>query len=142
MAAKILIHRTEAQDFVQDITRLMATGAVLWGVAVLVGGRSTWAAPIYATALSLPGAPESWGTVAITTGGLLLVGSLIGDRARCWILLGGYGCGIWNIFFAMSFSKEAWNNPSTVGAGGAIQFLAAGIAFLLLTSLYRRANLE
>lgn len=140
MDQKIRISRFEAQGFVQDVTRLMATGAILWGVSVIVGGRDNWAAPIYATALTLPGAPESWGTVAVISGALLLGGSLLGRRNL--IKVGGYACGIWNIFFALSFLKEAITNYETVGAGGAIQFGVTGIVFILLTSLYRRANLE
>lgn len=140
MVSKIEIKWADAQDLIQDLTRLLATGAILWGVFVIPGGRDNWAAPIYETALQFPGAPESWGTVAVLTGGLLLVGSLMGCKGRLLILIGGYGCAVWNVFFALSFFKE-FMESETVSAGGGIQFGISGVVFILVTSIYRRANL-
>lgn len=141
MVSKIAIRYGEAQDLIQDLTRLLASGAILWGVFTVIGGIEKWSTPIYKTALQFPGAPESWGIVAIATGGMLLAGSLLGPKGRKLILIGGYGCGIWNMFFAGSFLKE-FLGASQVSAGASIQFATSSVVFILLTSIYRKRNLE
>lgn len=135
-APELVLNPRIAQWTVQSAARLLATFAVVQGVAILIGGAIRWSAPAFRVALQLPGAPASWGLALLLSGALALAGSLL--RGRRTTVVGMYAIAVWCGFFALAF-LGAYGDPhaSTTGvsAYGALMVLS-----ILLASAYRASK--
>lgn len=90
-----------AQWVVQSLARLLATFAILQGGAIIVGGTDRWRGPSFAVALTVPGAPATWGWALAIFGALALYGTFHPrHRLTGWALA---AIGAWCMFFAGSF---------------------------------------
>lgn len=94
-----------AQWALQAITRCLATVMLALGVAILLGGPKRFGGLSYSFALEIPGAPWSWGALAFIAGSALLSGTFVEDNRL--VALGGFACGFWCLFFAITFARAA-----------------------------------
>lgn len=133
-----------AQQTTQDVTMLIATWAVGYGLVTVIGGAPIWRVPAYRTALMVPYSPESWAIVLIFIGFSIFIAMHIGSRKLMFtgLILGG----AWNLFFAMSFLIEFYNThkgdgPSEgIGLGPTVTYLLISGVFLLRVNTYRSKN--
>jgi len=109
------LHPQIAQWTVQALTRLLATFAIIQGVAIVVGGPGRWRGPSFTTALSVPGAPASWGIVLGVLGTVALLGTFTRHHTATGIA--AIGIGAWSMFFATSFVITAarYEGAATTG---------------------------
>jgi hypothetical protein len=134
-----MFHRPErkldvgiSQWVVQALGRLALTFAVIVGVLILAGGEQRFGSQSYAIALTYPGAPHSWGYVALASGVLGMVASLLGYLRWVWWSL--MLLSIWALFFAISFAQTAYLDPHSsttaiaVYAYVAVSSLIVGVA--------------
>lgn len=127
----------QALHVVEATTRLIATFALLQGVFIILGHKERWASPAFATALSFPGAPESWGGVLIACGATALTGSLM---RKCLVIqCGMVGIAIWCFFFMATFIKTAIENP-TAGTTGIWAYGLLGAISCIMTLAYKRGK--
>lgn len=114
---------------VSDLTGWMYAGlAIVYGTSIIVGGEDRWAAPAYKTALTVPGAPATWGAVFLTFGVILLVGVITGRTTP--IRVGAGLCALWCMFFAVTFLVETIRNDA-VGYGGPILWGWFAVMYLI-----------
>jgi len=126
-----------AQWVVQAATRLTSTFAIVQGVAIVGGGPARWQGPAFATALTVPGAPGSWGVVLFLFGAAGLAGTFT-YRERL-VAAGMTGICAWCMFFAMSFVKTAHENSRAATTGiWAYGFIC--IVALLLAGAYLQSQ--
>lgn len=120
---------------VQSIARLTLTFGVVIGLFIIAGGAARWQGPSYASALAYPGAPESWGYVALITGVIGLLGSL---QARmilvAWSL---YLLAAWALFFAISVGSAAYGNPNAGTTGVAVYLYVALVGIVVGVAHHR-----
>lgn len=104
-----------SQWTVQALTRLLATFAIIQGLAIIAGGPGRWRGPSFTTALSVPGAPASWGVVLAALGTATLAGTF--TRRRSLTGVAAIGIGAWALFFAFSFVVTAmqYRGAATTG---------------------------
>lgn len=121
-----------SQWVVQTLARLALTFAVIVGILILVGGEQRFGGRSYAIALTYPGAPASWGYIALFSGVAGMLASLLGYIRWVWWSL--MLLAIWSLFFAISFAQTAYLDPhsSTTGiavyAYVAVSSLIVGVA--------------
>jgi hypothetical protein len=115
-------------DVMLVTAHLYAALAIGLGVLTIVGGEDRWSAPGYKTALMFPGAPESWGVAILTFGVMLLAGMLL--KWPALVAAASLLCGMWCIFFAVTFTIEAQANHQ-VGLIGAWTFSVVGVLYLV-----------
>jgi hypothetical protein len=129
-----------ARWMLQAITRLIGTYAILQGIVIIIGGRERWSGKSFAVALTVPGAPATWGVVLMLCGLLTLLGTFVrvrlaGPRVA---LVGTMGIAAWCLFFAASLLLTALadHRASTTGIGTYLLFaiLAAILAVAYLHS--------
>lgn len=109
------LHPAVSQWILLSLTRLFATYAILQGAAIIVGGRDRWRGPSFATALEVPGAPESWGWALGVFGAVALYGtfrSLMATTALAMFLVG-----VWSTFFAGSFVVSLFRVENAATSG-------------------------
>jgi len=125
------------QWVVQAATRLTSTFAILQGVGIFVGGPARWQGAAFANALTVPGAPGSWGVALFLFGAAGLAGTF---TRRVMLVAGGMvGICAWCMFFAMSFVKTAVTNPNAATTGiYAYSFLC--LIALLLAGAYLQSR--
>jgi hypothetical protein len=128
-----------SQWMVQAITRLVATYAIVQGLLIIIGGRHRWSAPSFSTAMTVPGAPASWGVALLVFGVLTLGGTFIlTSLGTKLVAVGTSGTSAWCVFFAGSLAVAAWHNPqaSTMGVLTYVLFavMAASLAVAYLHS--------
>lgn len=92
----------------------------------------------YATALQVPGAPESWGWVLLLAGVAVIVGTFVGKFRATAIVLGIIG--LWCLFFAGSFLLTVARGPRTVGSTGIITYGWLAVTAFVLAVSYDRAG--
>lgn len=83
------------------VVRLSATIAAAFGVAIVVVDDIRFYAPSFASMLSVPGAPASWGVALFVAAVATLLGSLTGRRRMTKV--GLIGITSWCFFFGISF---------------------------------------
>lgn len=118
---------------VEAATRLLATFSFVQGVNIIIGGEARWAEPHYSTALSVPGAPQTWGYILMTCGAIALGGSLLG-RTRA-VAFGSGLCSVWCAFFALSVLRSVSENP-TAATTPLVTYAALTVAFALVGTTY------
>lgn len=104
-----------AQWTTQALARLLATFALLQGGNIIVGGRARWSAESFTIALTVPGAPPSWGWALALPGALALAGSLLARRTI--VMVGLFAVGVWCAFFALSFAATALTSVTSATTG-------------------------
>lgn len=133
MATELRIDARLAQWAVQAGCQTLATFAAAQGLNILLSPRARWGGPSFSTALSLPGAPPSWGVVIAIAGFLMLVGSFAG-RMRP-VIIGSWIAAGWCVFFAFSFAKAALD-IETAGTTGFFAYAAFAVLFTGMASIY------
>lgn len=124
-----------AQWLVRSLARLSATFAIVQGLGIIVAGRDRWQGEAFKSALSVPGAPESWGFFLALGGAVALLGSL--TRRRPLVITGLYLCAAWCLFFALSFILVSLRSgtASTTGIG---TYVYIGALFVVLAEGHRK----
>lgn len=131
-----------AQWLVQAITRCLSTVMVFLGVAILVGGSKRFSGLSYSFALDTPGAPWSWGTMALIAGLLALSGTFLESNRA--VAVGMFVAGFWALFFAITFARaaakfEQANTTAMVAyAGYAVLCLIVAGAHLSMSPIHLR----
>lgn len=138
---KALADRLQAEhiyhvDYVRGTIALLALLPVLYGVLTWTAGDDLWAGTdIYHTALRMPGAPQSWGTIFMVIGVTLMVCSVRRKyRLVMWVsIVAALVMGMFMITFGTQYvitSNEAALPPA----------IAWGIFSLLFFNLWRMAS--
>lgn len=121
--------RIEAGDaFIRRVTAAFAAMAIGYGILTFIFGPRLWGPPaapggLYSTAMTVPGAPQTWGAVAIVAGVLILVG----QYRRRYLML-QWGCRVWStwlFFFAITFTIDAFNGVATANPPAWVYFCLA-----------------
>lgn len=119
-----------AQWIVQACTRLLATFAVFQGVFIVLGGADRWQSRGLAVAMSVPGAPQSWGYAILGAGLLTLVGTLMSRMVLT--ALASVAIGTWCLFFAVSLFIVTIRDPRVATTGvityGTVALLSCTLA--------------
>jgi hypothetical protein len=116
-----------AQWTVQALSRLTLTFGVIVGCLILLGGPERFSSAALSSALAYPGAPDSWGWVALLAG---LAGIVCIALARPWgVWWSLMVLSTWSFFFAASFAEAAMDNEATPLTGIAVY------AYVAVTSL-------
>lgn len=126
-----------AQWTTQALARLMCTFAIVQGVTIIVTGDERWASRSYATAMAVPGAPESWGYVLAGVGVTGLCASLLGRVTA--VVLPLFLGGVWCAFFALAFARAAATYPEA-SVSAAWSYLVFTAAFWTLCIAYHRSR--
>lgn len=124
-----------AQWIVQALARLTATYAILQGTFIVLGGRERWQSPSLATAMSLPGAPESWGLALLIAGLFALAGTFAPRAATTAVALAGIGA--WSFFFALSLFVTLLHTPEVATTGVFVYSYGAVTSCVLAVTYWR-----
>lgn len=100
-----MVEARGAQWLVQAITRCLATVMIMLGIAILLGGAKRFSGLSYSFALNIPGAPWSWGSLALVAGALALAGTFLESNRA--VAVGMFLGGFWALFFAITFARAA-----------------------------------
>lgn len=133
VATELRLDARLAQWGVQAGARTLATFAAIQGLNILVSPRARWEGPSFSTALSMPGAPPSWGVVIIAAGLLMLTGSLLGRLVP--VIIGSWISATWCTFFAFSFAKAALD-VETAGTTGFFAYAGFAVLFMGVATIY------
>lgn len=115
---------------------LYAAFDVLAGVFIILGGRKSWSAPAYHTALQVPGAPASWGSALLLFGVALLLGLMLGNRPT--IVIASALSALWCWFFAITFGYTLAVTPEGVGNLGPLIWGFIGTLFIVRAVAFSR----
>lgn len=126
-----------SQWTVQALGRLALIFATIVGILILVGGEQRFGSPSLSAALSYPGAPDSWGVVALVAGLSGLVASYLGRPLYVWWSL--MLLSTWATFFAFSFIESATRDPGAATTGVAVYAYVA-VSSLILGVAHRDAR--
>jgi hypothetical protein len=116
---------------VQALSRLALVFAALVGSLILLGGEERFSSPALSAALAYPGAPNSWGLVALGAGVVGLTASALARPRYVWWSL--MALSVWSFFFTVSFIQAAVHETATltgiaVYAYVAVTSLVLGVA--------------
>ena len=121
---RVMGERT-AQWVVQSFTRSISLVHVALGVAILTGGARRFGGLSYQYALDTPGAPWSWGLIALAAGiGCILATYMDSPRG---IAASMFVMGFWALFFAITFAR-AWAHFEEANSTAMVAY--AGYALL------------
>lgn len=124
-----------AQWIVQTLARLTAVYAILQGLFIIIGGGDRWQSPAFATAMAVPGAPESWGAVICLAGSLALAGTF---HPRPLMTSTGLGIiAVWSFFFTVSLLAVLIHNPTGATTGVFVYSYGAITATVLAVAYWR-----
>lgn len=74
LADRLFAEHIYHSDFVRGSIGLLAVLPIIYGVLTFAAGDSLWSgSAVYRTAMTVPGAPQSWGTVFVVIGGLQML---------------------------------------------------------------------
>lgn len=93
------------QWVVQALTRLFATYAILQGLGIILGGRIRWSSVAFRDALTVPGAPSSWGVVLGLIGAWALAATFSRRHKNITTAMGCLSA--WHGVFALFFATAA-----------------------------------
>lgn len=122
---------TDTFFFAQSVTLLLGSVSIGYGILTFAFGPALWDGPgtVYNTAQSVPGAPQSWGLVAIVAGALVVVGQML-NRHKL-IATGALLMGLWFLFFAVSFAFDIAGARSPFGSPGVVVYAHLCVLMLL-----------
>lgn len=130
---KLNLHDT--QWIVQALARLLCTYAVIQGALIVLGGAQRWQSRGLATAMSVPGAPESWGIVLAALGVLGLIATF--KPWPMWAAVALVGMAAWSFFFAITLADTIIRDPRVATTGSPVYTLSAVVACVLATAYWR-----
>lgn len=115
VADKLAAENIYQVDYIRGSVGILAVLPIVYGLLTWFVGDALWSgSPVYSTALSVPGAPQSWGTLFIILG----VALLICVRRRHFAMITGVSLVAALVFstFMVSFGMEYFDsgNPSTL----------------------------
>lgn len=136
LANRLLAENIYLVDYVRGSAGLLALLPLLYGAFTWVVGDDLWSgSEIYGTALTVPGSPQSWGTVFILLGASMLYTAL--RQTYRWVrviaVLTAWVLGMFMITFGLEYvlhSNESCLPPA----------LGWGVFALLYMNLWRYAN--
>lgn len=126
-----------SQWTVQTLTRLFGTYGIVQGFFIVLGGPQRWQSPGLSAAMSIPGAPGSWGVALMVLGAVALAGTFH-PRMRV-VLAGLLGIAAWDLFFAGTLAKVVLESPN-VATTGVFVYSRDGIAACILAVAYWRSR--
>lgn len=116
---------------------LILFGMVL-GLVTVLGGEKRWSAPAFEAALSVPGAPESWGWVLLAASAATLYGYWNSRGIGLYLLtFGMFLMGLWFLFFGIAFLVQFIDN-NTVSANGPLISTLLAILYIQRSVMYWR----
>ncbi len=125
------LHPFAAQWGVRAIARAAGTWGFIEGCIIILGGPDRWKGASFATAMAIPGAPHSWGAVALILGPLIVVGTFFGWKGARIVGVALCTLAAWSLFFALTFGITAWGNPyAATTAAPTYFFVAVGLIVL------------
>ena len=127
-----------AQWTVQALTRLTATYAVVQGAGIIIGGPDRWGSRALRVALSVPGAPASWGWALLGLG-ILTLALTFYNRHRL-VLVSMFGIATWSMFFAVSLTPSVLEQGSRVATTGPLTYGFIAVAACVLGVAYRQSG--
>ena len=119
---------------IRAFARLTATYAILQGLGIDAGGAGRWGSKGLSVALSIPGAPQSWGHTLIALGTLLLVSTF--TRWNVVVVLSVWMLAALNFFFSITLVRPVIEKGSKVATTGPGTYLYVGIVALLIGVAY------
>lgn len=126
-----------SQWAVQALTRLVATYAVIQGILIVTGGPKRWSSPGLAVAMSVPGAPASWG-ISLGIFGLITMCATFTYR-QMLVAVGVFMIGVWCFFFCTASLLSVIRTPTTATTGVPTYTVLSIIAMTLAVIYYRSA---
>lgn len=105
---ELAINTYVAQWVVQALTRLIATYAIGQGLGIIVGGRIRWSSAAYQDALTMPGAPGSWGVALFLIGIWTLAATFTRHHRNVTIAMAFLAT--WSGVFALFFASAAFGD--------------------------------
>lgn len=118
-----------AQWAVRLIVSVLGLLGVALGIAILIGGAERFSGISYRVALSLPGAPASWGFTVLVGGVLTILGTLLG-RALV-VSAGMLVAGFWCLLFSSAFFLAQRQYAQANGTAGWMYLSAALVCFII-----------
>lgn len=125
------------------VSFIFAGYGILQGMLILIGGDDRFSQIGYIFALSVPGAPSTWGWVILTFGIMSFIG--VKNRMYTWSMVGMTGSGLWSLSFGTAFLLSAANYPNanltaiaTYGKDAVLFFLMASV----MAKLRKQSRLE
>jgi len=127
-----------SQWVVQALARLLGTFAIIYGAFTVAGGKIRWSGPSFTTALTVPGAPATWG-IFLACAGLVVIVATFARRRR--VAVAGLGLiAAWAILFAGTFAKT-WHDRPDASIGAALtSALIAGFAIILAAGYLQKSS--
>jgi lysylphosphatidylglycerol synthetase-like protein (DUF2156 family) len=87
------------------VSRLSAGYCLVQGISIILGDDVRFSGPAYATAMSVPGAPDIWGALLIGAGLLMVFGLSAGRDVIAAV--GAFFASAWSALFAVAFAVSA-----------------------------------
>lgn len=118
-------------NFLRWFTVHLGLISIGYGLLTFVFGAGLWGTgslPSYQSALSVPMAPQSWGTFALTCGILMLIGEFTSKKNL--LASSSFLQGIWCFTFASFFLFDSIKSQTSVGASGVWVYIAFGVIYL------------
>lgn len=129
------LNLNDAQWIVQALARLICTYAIIQGAGIVLGGPQRWQSRGLATAMSVPGAPDSWGLALAILGVVGLVATFK-PHAR-WTAASLVGVAAWSYFFAITLGDTTVRDPHVATTGSPVYTLSACVACILAVAYWR-----
>lgn len=134
VADRVYAEHIYAEDYIRGSIGLMAVLPVLYGLATWWFGDDLWSgSEVYKTALSVPGAPQSWGSVFITVGLTLLICAV--RRNHTAVMVVTVTAALVMSMFMVSFTTEFVVSGNESAIPPAIAWLVFSLLFLNLSRL-------
>ncbi|AHJ88513.1 hypothetical protein Jolie1_013 [Mycobacterium phage Julie1] len=134
LADRLAAEHTRLLDFVRIATVLLGLLPLMYGGLTWVYGERLWAGNIvYGTALGVPWAPQSWGTVFVILG----VGTIVSarmDRRRCVFILTLLTALMLSMFM-VTFLVEVVGNDNVSALPPALVYGVVSLLFLARSRL-------
>jgi hypothetical protein len=107
LADRLLAEHIYKTDFVRGTIGLLAVLPILYGILTWTVGMDLWAgSEVYRTALTVPGAPQSWGSLFLVLGGLQMFCAFKRHyRLTQWVAL---AAALMIGMFMVTFGAEYW----------------------------------
>lgn len=121
----------EAADFIRHVTVVLGLLSIGYGTLTFIFGDFLWAhgdMGTYRAALSVPLAPQSWGTMAVAMGLIILWAEFAEKYTAKSISLGLQG--LWCLVFASFFFYDCVDQKSAFGVPAILLWGAFGVLYI------------